>query len=207
MAFSNYKTTMQCTLCPNSGHDFVSRCGHMFHKTCIDKHAEMVCEEYLTVSSITCPVCHTNLLTVSETKDVKDVCANDFHTCCNSIWLPNDVANDYEWAVKQRMEELLGLVRDLLYPERVAKRKFYERRETAKRKLVKQLDDEDPERIVRRRARDRMNSYNMLRIMSGYGGLCYNDGPSTRIPGDFYDEFGGGHFTYTANEEWVKCED
>lgn len=26
-------------------------------------------------------------------------------------------------------------------------------------------------------------------------------------PGDFYDEFGGGHFTYTANEEWVKCEE
>lgn len=188
-----------------SDNQFTTICGHTFHKDCIEKYATSQTNEYLEREFITCPTCQCNLLTSDELKDVAPVNKNDFNTCCSSMWLPNDVANDYEWALKSRLESILDLLRDKLYPSRVVTRAYFARKEATRQALIKRLDDADATRAKRRTSKQMFVTLNAMRAISGMGALVYCGSDSDSDSGDYYDDFGAGHYMYNENEEWVLC--
>jgi len=199
---------MECVLChAKADGGYTAPCGHAFHPKCISSHVARVCDtEFKSRSTLTCPTCDAELLSAEE-EGVKDVREEDYHTCCRGMFMPPGCEDDYDAARWSRMCDLRNLFEDLLDPQRVVTRAYFARKEQAKRALVAELDRATPQRVEDRRQHMLAMSYNYMRIIGGLGGLSYNRGPSTdEVAGDYYDDLGGGHFTYTKDERWVRVD-
>ena len=171
---------------------FKALCGHVFHSEC----AGIICNDE-PINKIMCPTCHVPWLS-EEDKNAVGLTHEKFFDMIPDYDSYDEYQSDDEEHI-QRIDNLRSLLRDRIYPIGALERKESERRAEAKRIKIAELDAINPSRVLRRQQIMRAQSYNMLRILGGLGGLEWNN-ITKDDEYNFYDD--GKHYTF-INDSWV----